>query len=229
MLVSELKPFEETAGCLEGKNSVYILTCNGCANASGTSDPPRIEEMRSKLEGVGKKVLGVSQVDFLCDKALVKSRLAPKSGAIGAADAVLVMSCGIGVQVSAASIEKMCVPACNTISLGGRPGEWRGAERCGECGDCLLGYTGGICPVTMCTKSLVNGQCGGSKNGKCEFQPAVRDCGWYLIYERLKKLGRLDLLTKPLPPKRYAAAVPSELLRKSDLWARDEKRGGVAS
>lgn len=228
MLVSEQKPFEEILGYLDGQNSIYILACNGCSNTSGTAGPPQIQAMRENLEGTGRKISGVMQEDLLCDKTLAKSRLQMVKDAVAASDAVVVMSCGIGVQASAASIAKPCYPACNTVSLGGRPGEWLGTERCGECGDCLLAWTGGICPVTMCAKSLVNGQCGGSKNGKCEFQPSVRDCGWLLIYERLKALGRTDLLKKPLPPKRHSAAIPSEELRKSELWARDEKMGSEA-
>jgi hypothetical protein len=103
------------------------------------------------------------------------------------------MTCGVGVQAVAASVNKVCHPGCNTVNLGGSRGEWQGSERCQECGQCLLDYTGGICPLGACTKSLVSGACGGAANGKCELSPE-RDCGWELIYNRLKDKGQLDKL-----------------------------------
>jgi hypothetical protein len=123
----------------------------------------------------------------------VKTGLRGKIDQVAAADSILVMTCGIGVQAVAASVNKVCHPACNTVNLGGSRGEWRGTERCYECGQCLLDYTGGICPLTACTKSLVSGACGGASNGKCELSPD-RDCGWELIYNRLKSKDQLDKL-----------------------------------
>jgi len=191
MILSEQKPFEEILSYLNGEKSIFILGCNGCAEASGTGGPLQVKEMTQKLEEAGKKVTGSSVVDFLCEKALVKSRLRAKMEPVNAADSILVMTCGIGVQAVAASINKPCHPACNTMNLGGSRGEWRGSERCIECGDCLLEYTGGICPLTACTKGLINGACGGASNGKCELSPE-KDCGWELIYNRLKATNRLD-------------------------------------
>jgi hypothetical protein len=130
---------------------------------------------------------------------LVKSGLRGRVDQVAAADSILVMTCGIGVQAVAASVNKVCHPACNTVNLGGSRGEWQGSERCYECGQCLLDYTGGICPLTACTKSLISGACGGASNGKCELSPD-RDCGWELIYERLKARNQLDKLKLLLEP-----------------------------
>jgi len=199
MILSEQKPFEEILRYLEGEKSVFILGCNGCAQSSGSGGPVQVEEMKKKLEEAGKKVTGTKVIDFLCEKALVKSGLRGKVEAVAAADSILVMTCGIGVQAVAASVNKICHPACNTINLGGSRGEWQGSERCQECGQCLLDYTGGICPITACTKSLVSGACGGASNGKCEISPD-KDCGWELIYERLKAKNQLDKLKLLLEP-----------------------------
>jgi hypothetical protein len=193
MIFSEQKPFEEILGYLDGEKSVFILGCNGCAQSSGSGGPAQVEEMKNKLEEAGEKVTGTKVIDFLCEKALVKSGLRGKIEEVAAADSVLVMTCGIGVQTVAASVNKVCHPACNTINLGGSRGEWPGSERCQECGQCLLDYTGGICPLSACTKSLVSGACGGASNGKCELSPD-RDCGWELIYNRLKAKNQLDKL-----------------------------------
>ncbi len=193
MILSEQKPFEEILGYLNGEKSVFILGCNGCAQSSGSGGPVQVEEMKAKLEEAGKKVTGTKVIDFLCEKALVKSGLRGRVDQVAAADSILVMTCGIGIQAVAASVNKVCHPACNTVNLGGSRGEWQGSERCQECGQCLLDYTGGICPITACTKSLVSGACGGASNGKCELSPD-RDCGWELIYNRLKEKGQLDKL-----------------------------------
>lgn len=199
MILSEQKPFEEIQNYLSADKSVFILGCNGCAEASGTGGPVQVAEMKQKLEASGKKVTGTMVIDFLCQKALVKSRVWGKREAVKAADSILVMTCGLGVQAVAAAINKVCHPACNTVNLGGSRGEWQGSERCIECGDCLLDYTGGICPLTACTKGLTNAACGGANKGKCELSPD-KPCGWELIYERLKLLNRLDNLKKFVPP-----------------------------
>jgi hypothetical protein len=199
MILSEQKPFEEITDSLGADKSVFILGCNGCAQSSGSGGPAQVEEMKNKLTAAGKKVTGTKVIDFLCEKALVKVGLRGKVDQVAAADSVLVMTCGIGVQSVAASINKVCHPACNTVNLGGSRGEWKGSERCQECGQCLLDFTGGICPLTACTKSLVSGACGGANNGKCEVSPD-RDCGWELIYNRLKAKGQLAKLKAALNP-----------------------------
>jgi len=218
MIISEQKPFEEILGYLNGENSVFILGCNGCAQSSGTGGPLQVEEMRKKLEEAGKKVAGAMVIDFLCEKALVKSRLRARTEQVKAADSMLVMTCGVGVQAVAASVRRVCHPACNTINLGGSRGEWQGAERCAECGDCLLEYTGGICPLTACTKGLINGACGGASNGKCELSPE-KDCGWELIYERLKSLNQLDKLKKFILPHDWGKMMPEPEMMSTSRWA----------
>jgi hypothetical protein len=218
MILSKQKPWEEILGYLDGENSVFILGCNGCAQASGTGGPEQVKEMKRKLEEAGKKVTGSSVVDFLCEKALVKSRLRTKIEPIKAADSILVMTCGVGVQAVAAAVNKVCHPACDTVNLGGSRGEWMGSERCLECGECLLEYTGGICPLTACTKGLINGQCGGASQGKCELSPE-RDCGWELIYKRLRNLNHLDKLRRFIPPKDYSKMMPDVKTMATSRWA----------
>jgi ferredoxin len=148
MILSELKPFEEIVAYMEKDGSVFILGCNGCARSSGTGGPGPVFEMKEKLTAAGKKVTGTKVIDFLCEKALVKTGLRGKIDQVAAADSILVMTCGVGVQCVAAAVNKVCHPALNTINLGGSRGEWKGTERCIECGQCLLDYTGGICPLT---------------------------------------------------------------------------------
>ncbi len=218
MILSRQKPWEEIVGYLEGQNSVFLLGCNGCAQASGTGGPAQVAEMKSKLEGIGKKITGSAVVDFLCEKALIKSRLRNKVSQLDAADSVLVMTCGVGVQATAAVIRKVCHPACDTVNLGGSRGEWSGSERCMECGECVLEFTGGICPLTACTKGLLSGQCGGASRGKCEVNPE-KDCGWELIYQRLNGLNQLDKLKRFNAPKDYSKMMPDVKVMATSHWA----------
>jgi len=224
MILSELKPFAEILSYLNGEDKVFLVGCKGCAEASHTGGESQVLEMKQKLEREGKTVTGYSVVDFLCDKALIKTRLFPHEAEIDIADSLLVMTCGIGVQATAAIVNKITHPATNTINLGGARGEWWGEERCRQCGECVLEYTGGICPLTACSKGLINGQCGGAKNGRCEVEPDVRPCGWQLIYERLKALGRLDKIKAMPSLKNYNKMQPPKHLRSTILWAleRDE-------
>ncbi|MFW6126081.1 MAG: methylenetetrahydrofolate reductase C-terminal domain-containing protein [Chloroflexota bacterium] len=221
MILSRQKPLEEILGSLEGEKSVFVLGCRGCAEASGTGGPAEVAEMTETLEESGKKVTGAMTIDFLCQKALVKSRLRPRTEQVEAADSVLVITCGLGVQAVAAAVNKVCHPGCDTVNLGGSRGEWRGNERCLECGECLLDYTGGICPLTACTKSLTNGACGGAANGKCELDPD-RDCGWELIYHRLKEKNQLDKLKVFVPPKDWARMMPSPKMMSTARWALEQ-------
>jgi len=221
MILSKQKPWEEILSYLDGENNVFILGCNGCAQSSGTGGPVQVEEMKNKLEGTGKKITGTCVIDFLCEKALVKSRLRSKIEPIEAADSILVMTCGVGIQAVSAVVNKLCHPACDTVNLGGSRGEWRGSERCLECGECLLDYTGGICPLTACTKGLINGQCGGASKGKCELDPE-KDCGWELIYNKLKDLNQLDKLSRFIAPKDYSKMMPDVKIMSTSLWALEQ-------
>ena len=228
MILSKQKAWEEILSYLDKENNIFILGCNGCAQASGTGGPEQVEEMKGKLEETGKKVTGSAVIDFLCEKALVKSKLRNKTEQLKAADSILVMTCGVGVQAVAASVSKVCHPACDTVNLGGSRGEWQGSERCLECGECVLEYTGGICPLTACTKGLLNGQCGGASKGKCEINPE-KDCGWELIYNRLKSLNQLDKLRRFIAPKDYSKMMPTVEIMSTSRWAlerTDQKERG---
>ena len=222
MLVTKRKPIEELMGFVSGENSVFVLGCDGCAAASGTGGEPEIRELVGQLEERGLTVAGWKVVDFLCQKALVRSVLIPHAETIDGVDSIIVSTCGIGVQAVATVFDKAVHPACDTISLGGMRGEWRGEERCAECGQCFLDVTAGICPLTACAKQLVNGPCGGAKDGACEVEPESRRCAWDVIYERLERQGRLDVLRRsPLQIKDYARMQPPAELRGTRTWAID--------
>ncbi len=222
MILTEFKPMEELLEKLGEEKKIFIMGCGGCPEGADTGGKAVLTNMKGEMEKEGKTVTGVIEIDFLCQKALIRSRIKPRLDEIKNADSVLVFSCGLGVQATSAVIDKVCYPALNTITFGGITGMWQGTERCDACGDCILDWTGGICPYTTCPKKLGNGACAGQSNGKCEIDPE-RDCGWELIYNSLKRIGKLDRLNKFIPPRDYAKILPSAALRKTRLWALDEE------
>jgi hypothetical protein len=123
------------------------------------------------------------------------------------------MACGAGIQFLAEKFPEIPVlPAVNTTFIGVNQDVGWYEERCRSCGSCVLGDTGGICPVTMCAKGLYNGPCGGTNNGSCEISKD-QPCAWYLIYERLEKQGRLDCITKFVPAQNWENQVPRTLIQ----------------
>jgi hypothetical protein len=217
MLFTKDKPIDEVLEALGEEKNIFLLACNGCAEACETGGEKALSAMKAEVEKAGKNVTGTCLVDFLCNKVLVTTRLAREMDKIKQSDSILILTCGIGVQAVAKVVDKVVHPAANTVSLGGLQGLWPAEERCEACGDCALDYTGGICPVVECQKGLLNGPCGGAKDGKCEVDPE-KDCGWIKIYERLKKIGRLENLKKIYKPRDHSKMLPSEDVRKTSFY-----------
>ena len=199
MLITELKAKETIASLASGK--VFIINCHGCREIRFPEK--EADELQKELMDAGK-VTGIITTDYICNPENLKLRLEKHAAAIAEAEAVLVFSCGVGVQTVAEMFsDKKVLAACDTIALPGFQGVTPLEHDCKQCGECYLNLTGGICPLTACSKSLVTGQCGGAKNGKCEVSPDM-ECGWERIYQKLKKLGRLDAMKCPVQIRNYA-------------------------
>ena len=199
MLITELKSKESILSLVTGK--VFIINCHGCKEVRFPET--EAEELERELLASGK-VTGVLTTDYICNPENLKLRLERRKTMIAEADAVLVLSCGVGVQSVAEFLpDKKVYAGCDTYRLPGFQGVTPLEVNCDQCGECFLNLTGGICPLTACSKSLVNGQCGGSKNGKCEVDPNM-ECGWERIYRRLEAIGRLDALKCPVQLRNYA-------------------------
>jgi hypothetical protein len=208
MLISKQKPLEEILSYLEGDKSIFLIGCKGCAEGWGSGGEKQVAEMKSTLQEKGKTVTGSVVVDMLCDSVLTKLKLRAYKKEIAAADSILVLTDGAGVQTVAELVNKVVHPGCNTLSSGGAHAEWKEAERCLECGDCVLEFTGGLCPIARCSKHLLNGPCGGSQGGKCEVDPNI-PCVWQQIVDRLAKLGQLDKLERLVTPKNWSVSLIS--------------------
>ena len=199
MLITELKAKETILSLVTGK--VFIINCHGCKEIRFPEK--EAEELQKELTDAGK-VTGIITTDYICNPENMKLRLSKHAAAIEAADVVLVFSCGVGVQTVAEFLgNKKVVACCDTFALPGFQGVTPLEYDCKQCGECYLNLTGGICPITACSKSLVNGQCGGAKNGMCEVDPNM-ECGWERIHRRLAQLGRLDVLKCPVQVRNHA-------------------------
>lgn len=201
--ITRQKPFEEIEALLQDVGRVFIVGCGTCATMCRTGGLDEVAEMGARLKDRGKLVTGSTVPATTCDD-LTPQALKAHGQAIEDAQAILVMSCAFGVQTLGAALPRRVVPAQDTLFIGleVRPGFFK--ESCLQCGQCVLGETAGICPVTSCHKGLLNGPCGGTDAGKCEIDREL-DCAWTLIYRRLKELDRLDLMFKYHEPKNHQA------------------------
>ena len=194
MLITELKAKETILSQATGK--VFLIICHGCKEVHFPE--AAAEALKKELS-----LTGSITTDYICNPDNLKLRLEKHAAAIEAADCVLVLSCGVGVQTVAALLSgKKVIAGCDTYALPGFQGVTPLEYDCRQCGECYLNLTGGICPITACSKSLVNGQCGGAKDGKCEVDPNM-ECGWERIIRRLKQIGRLDVLKCPIQVRNY--------------------------
>jgi ferredoxin len=180
--ITQQKPEEELDQLLDGLVRVFIIGCGTCVTLTQTGGEPEV-------------------LPVACDN-ITSEALAEYGAQIGQSDVLLVMTCAFGVQNIARQLKKMVVPALDTLFIGKETGLGVFDEICTQCGTCILGETGGICPVTSCHKGLVNGPCGGTSNGKCEID-SEKDCAWTLIYNRLKELNRLDAMRKLQKPRNH--------------------------
>lgn len=198
----QLKSKDELASVLEGRDNLFIIACNKCFKEFETVDEPECGEFEKIAAENGRTVTGSARVDFLCNKVQTERKL--QDMIPEGTENIFVISCGLGVQTMADLAEKPVYAAANSLNYRGYHGMALTERKCDACAQCYLNVTGGICPVVDCSKSLINGQCGGAKNGKCEVD-GNKDCAWEKIYWRLEKQGRLEeFLNQPVQLRDYS-------------------------
>ncbi len=195
------KSMDKLERLLEGSARIFIIGCGTCVTLTHTGGETETAAMADNLTKNGKLVTGRIVTPVACDN-LSSEMLVSCQGQIRQADCLLVMTCAFGVQTIARQLMKLTIPALDTIFIGKETSVGRFDEICIQCGDCFIGETGGICPVTACHKGLVNGPCGGTNKGKCEID-MNKDCAWTSIYKRLMDLEHLDSMRKFHPPRSY--------------------------
>jgi len=206
MIVADQKPIAEIAGLLGDARKVLVVGCGGCVTVCLSGGDKEAQVLTAALRiWFGKEGRSVDFETLTLTRQCDPEYIAQLEKKLDGVDCVLSTACGVGVQFIAEKYPVWVVPALNTRFGGGNvePGVWE--ERCGFCGDCILYKTGGICPIIRCSKSILNGPCGGSEGGVCEVSRDI-PCAWQLIYDRLKGLGKLHLLDEVEPPKNWSTA-----------------------
>jgi ferredoxin len=207
VIVATRKPFTEIKELVSGHYKILIVGCGTCVAVCLAGGEKEVSILASQLRMVlkldGQSVqVDEATVERQCDREFLVDL--GKKVNVSDYDMVISMACGAGVQLFGDVYDRSTVvPGLDTVFIGVAegPGVW--TERCRSCGDCVLGRTAGICPVTMCAKGLLNGPCGGTRHGKCEINPEM-DCAWAKIYERLAARGSLDHIRQTFPPRKYS-------------------------
>jgi len=203
MITAVQKPFAEIQAMVQGYANLLVLGCGTCVTvclAGGEKETGILAStlrLANREKGV-KMQIAEDTIERQCDREFFDT----VRDKVEAADAVLSLACGVGVQfASEVFAGKRVLPGLNTRFYGTteKQGVW--SERCAGCGTCVLDRFGGVCPVSRCSKSLLNGPCGGSQKGMCEVDQKNIECGWQLIYDRMKLLGLLHLLEENQPIK----------------------------
>ena len=199
--ITKKKPFEELEKLLEDMERIFIIGCGTCTTMCHTGGQPEVIAMEEELKKKGTVVTGWMVIPVACDE-LSHEALEEHRESIEQAQALLIMTCAFGVQTVAMHLDKPVLPALDTLFIGKEKSLGTFEEICVQCGECVLGETAGICPVAGCHKGLVNGPCGGTNKGKCEVD-SNKDCVFTLIYKKLAKMGKVDLMRKYHSPKNY--------------------------
>ncbi len=214
MIVAKRKPFEEIKEMLKPYKKVLNVGCGTCVSVCLVGGQKEVLVLNSEIEMARKLEdnpieMGAISVERQCDREF----LAELDSKADEYEAILSMACGVGIQFLAERFpEKPVLPAVDTTGLAVNQAMGWYEERCRSCGRCVLGMTGGICPVTMCAKGLYNGPCGGTNKGSCEIN-IDQPCAWYKIHERLAKQGRLDFIMDITEAVDWNDQVPRTLIQ----------------
>lgn len=206
MIVAEQKPLEEIRAMISGHKKILVLGCGTCVTVCFAGGQKEAGVLASTLRMAERMADHEVEIrDFTVTRQCDPEYVAQVQEQLGDADLILSLACGVGVQSVAEAYKVRVVPGLNTKFMGRNieHGVW--SEACAGCGDCILEYTGGICPIARCAKSIFNGPCGGSSGGKCEISPDV-PCAWQLIYDRMSALGMVDKLAEIREPKDWSHA-----------------------
>lgn len=207
MIVAEAKPIKELLEMVKDFKKILVVGCKGCVTVCNVGGAKEVAILASSIRISRKKegadvVVGEHTLERQCDPEYINEL----QDIVGDYEAVISIACGVGPQFVAERYTNVKVfPGVNTKFMGGavEHGVW--SERCAGCGTCLVHYFGGLCPIARCSKSLLNGPCGGSSHGKCEISKDV-ECIWDTIVNRMMEQGRLEELVEFKPPKSWTTA-----------------------
>jgi ferredoxin len=214
MIITEQKPLQEITESLKEHAKIFLVGCGECATTCKTGGQEELLKVQKLLEQQGKIILGSCIPSAPCVASQIKQEFAKNMKTLRDAEAILVLACGLGAQ-SVKDNDRLGLvvqPGCNTLFGAVMDSQGNFYEKCSMCGECVLDTTGGICPITLCPKGLLNGPCGGMNKGKCEVDKE-RDCAWVLIYKELEKRKRLEEFKKVQNPKDFKKTLkPHKLM-----------------
>ena len=216
MVKAKRKPLEEIKEAISGYTHILNIGCGGCVSVCLAGGQREVNELNMVLKLHNKKDKTSQRIEgYTVERQCNETFLEELESMISPYDCIISMACGAGVQNLAARFPGIPIfPAVNTMAIGIDRDLGMYEEKCKACGHCVLGYTGGICPVTRCAKSLFNGPCGSPKNGMCEISAQV-PCAWYDIYTRLKEQNRLDDIRKIQPPMEWQNQTPRTIIQEA--------------
>ncbi len=221
MITASQKPIDEIMQSIQPYKKVLILGCNTCVKTCFAGGEDEVAVLASALRLKTKlQAVSIEIEQFTIERQCENEFIQEAAQSIGRNDAVLSLGCGAGVQAMAKRFPKdVVLPGVNTTFIGIQESHGIFTEECSGCGNCELAIFGGVCPITRCSKKLLNGPCGGSQNGVCEVDPDT-DCAWQHIIERLTTLGQLDNLRTYIPPKNWNTSLsggPRKLIREDHI------------
>lgn len=216
MILTEKKPFSELLNYLKDITKIFLVGCGECAATCKSGGKEEILQIKTMLEENGKTVTGFCIPDAPCLASQIKKEFAACIQQLRQAEGILVLACGLGVQSVKENqrLDKEVFPGLNSICTAALDAQGTFYEKCSLCGECVLALTGGLCPITLCPKSLLNGPCGGMNKGKCELDNE-RDCVWVLIYKELEKRKRDSFLQQIMPPRDFEKSLKPRRVKNS--------------
>lgn len=223
MIVVKQKEIDWILDRLEGARKVVVLGCGSCAAVCFGGGEREVEELCCALQlALQDREADLEFEGLTCKRACDWEFVEPMVEALRAADVILSLACGAGSNLLSDRLEGVIVvPGVDTVFLGTNAGPDNWDEHCAACGNCIIDQTFGLCPVARCAKTLLNGPCGGSSEGKCEVGED-RDCIWAKIVDRARTLGRLGDLERVAPPKDWSSGRHGgqRYLKRPDLGLR---------
>ncbi|MHC4686443.1 MAG: methylenetetrahydrofolate reductase C-terminal domain-containing protein [Planctomycetota bacterium] len=208
MIVADRKPLDEILSSIRDCEKIMLMGCGGCVTVCFSGGAKAVELLASQIKMARKKQgKDIEIVECTPERQCEYEFIEACEKDVESVGAVLSTACGVGVQTMSVKYpSKITIPALNTKFMGYPVEHALWEEKCAGCGDCILEWTGGYCPIARCAKKLLNGPCGGSKDGKCEVDEET-ECVWQLIYDRLKELGRVDNLDIVREPKDWRSST----------------------
>ena len=208
MIVADRKPLDEILDSIKDYKKIALMGCGGCVTICFSGGAKAVELLASQIKMARKKQGNeIEIIECTPERQCEYEFIDELKKELEEVEAVLSIACGVGVQaMTERHPESITIPGLNTKFMGYPVEHALWDERCAGCGDCVLEWTGGVCPIARCAKKLLNGPCGGSADGKCEVDKDT-ECAWQLIYDRLEKLGKLDNLTVVREPKDWRTST----------------------